>query len=130
MASKKTVSFPFKTLIVLLVLGAGLLVLYDIKQQGSWATSKTLKTLQDSGVYEYLNKANNRAIEGGLWVHQRIDNKFPGYFDKIVEVVGPYVQLTRDLILIFWNILNNIKDLMVEKYPHIFKSVCPIKRLW
>lgn len=123
MASKKTTSFPFKTLIVLLMLGTGLLVLYDVKQQGSWANSKTLKGLKDSGVYEYLNKAAYRTREGTTWVHQRINEKFPGYSDKIVEVVGPYVQLVRDLSLIFWNTLCGIKDLILEKYPDVFKSV-------
>ncbi|KAI4468656.1 transmembrane protein [Holotrichia oblita] len=123
MSSKKSVSFPFKTLAVLLLLGAGLFVLYDIKQQGSWEKSKTLKGLQDSGIYEYMNKAGNRAKQGSLWIHQHIDNKFPGYADKIVEVVGPYVQLIRDLALIWWNIMNNIKDLIIEKYPSVLKSI-------
>lgn len=124
MSSKKSVSFPFKTLTVLLLLGAGLFVLYDIKQQGSWAKSKTLKGLQDSGVYEYMNKAGNRAKEGSLWIHQHIDSRFPGYADKVVEVVGPYIQLIRDFALIWWNIMMNIKDLIVEKYPNVLKSVC------
>lgn len=124
MTSKKTVIFPFKTLVVLLVLATGLLIVYDIREQGCWAKSKTLKGLQDSGIYEYFNKASNRAKEGTYWIHQRINEKFPGYSDTVIEYVGPYIQLVRDMCLVFWNILNNIKNILVEKYPDIFKSVC------
>lgn len=123
MARKKSSGFPVRTLVFLVAFATGTAVIFDVKQNGSWESSTTFKTLKDTGVNDYVYKASNRAMEGIVWVQERFEEKFPGYTGKAIEVSEPYIKLTKQMSLFVYNVFDGVKELAVEKYPLVVESV-------
>lgn len=123
MTSKKKSGFPFKTFSFLIAMAIAGLLYVDVKQHGSWKESRTNRALKEYGVCEYTHLALNKTKEGVSWVDSKIEENFPGYHKTVVDFSAPYVQVVCDLSKVSRNVLYNIKDVIVEKYPVVIQAV-------
>lgn len=123
MAAKKGSGFPYKFASFILIVFIGGVIYYDIVKHGSWEKSRTYTGLKDAGVLEYSNKALDRTSQGLHWAHQRVDEQFPGYYEKSSEFLQPYLQVTKECGLVLSNVFVNLKDVAVEKYPAVVASI-------
>lgn len=85
--------------------------------------SRTYVGLKESGVLGYTKKAVDRSHEGLQWLHLRIDEQIPGYYEATADYLEVYVQLSKNLAVIGCNIFNDVKDAAIDKYPSVVASV-------
>lgn len=141
MASKKkgSPSRFWSKLVYFLVFGAVGVLLYQDVQQGEskcnnvafferlcnllFVESLVRRQLNNTGALEYASKATQHCRAGLTWVHLRLDEQLPGYYEKTSAYLDPYVTLFKELGVILYNVVVNIKNAAVEKYPVIVSAV-------
>jgi len=106
-----------------LLLAVGVYVWMDVCKSGGWQKSNTYLTLNRTGVCCYTNKALEKAREGTVWVHNRIEEKFPGFTETTIELTTPYIELGRDLGLIIKNIAVKTQSGINAKLPYIYEQI-------
>lgn len=79
--------------------------------------------MTDTGACHYTHLVINKVQEGLLYVDNQIETNFPTQRQAIIEFSEPYVELSKDFGRIFGNIFANIKEVVIEKYPVVIKSV-------
>ncbi|KAF5280404.1 hypothetical protein FQR65_LT03213 [Abscondita terminalis] len=122
-SKKKSKGFPYKFCTFVLVAVITGVIYYDIRQHGTWQNSRTFKCLKDYGILQYYHKAIHRSGDGLNWVHVKIDEQIPGYYETVSEYIGPYKKLARELSIVFYNIFDNIRQVAVQKYPVVLASI-------
>ncbi|XP_018331860.1 transmembrane protein 214-A [Agrilus planipennis] len=121
MASKKSSKISYNFMSFLLLLGFAAILAYDIKLHGCWYQSSTYKGLKNAGAIEYYNKAVEKGRMGLHWVHERLDERFPDYYQQHVE---PYLVLLNDIGFIVWNAGGNLKQNIInEKIPTLVDHI-------
>jgi len=114
-------SCRFLTYTALLLIGT--FVFIDVKQNGGWSNSCTSKALNRTGVYDYTHKAYDCASECTHWVHNHIEDTFPGITESTIKHTTPYVELGRDLGIIGMNVFNNAKEAAASRLPIVVDTI-------
>ncbi|KAK5649111.1 hypothetical protein RI129_004003 [Pyrocoelia pectoralis] len=120
---KRSRGFPYRFCTGILIAAIAGVLYYDINQHGSWAKSRTFSSLKDFGVVQYYHKALNRTTDGLHWLHLRMDEQVPGYYDTVSEHVAPYGKLAREFSVICGNLFRNFRELVIKKYPDVLASI-------
>lgn len=74
-------------------------------------------------MWEYGEKTWDKANQGLNWTKQRIEEYAPGYLDSATGYVEPYVELSRDLGLVLYNLGDTYRQFVIEKYPVVVEFV-------
>ncbi|XP_031338042.1 transmembrane protein 214-B [Photinus pyralis] len=120
---KRSKGFPYRFWTIILIGAIAGVLYYDINQHGSWPKSRTFNCLKDFGVIQYYHKALHRTSDGLYWLHLRVNEQIPGYYETVSEHVAPYGQLAKELSVIVCNLLKNFKDAIIKKYPDVLASI-------
>lgn len=90
------------------------------------------RQLNKIGALECVSKAGERYRARLAWVHQRLDEQLPGYYEKTSAYLEPYLVLAKELGLIAYNIIVNVKNAIADKIPLVVSVVsrpCVRKKL-
>ncbi|KAJ3646437.1 hypothetical protein Zmor_024025 [Zophobas morio] len=123
MTEKKKSRSSFKFLFILICLTVGSFIYLDVKQKGSWQKSNTNRILKQYGVCEYVHVIQDKFHHGLLLIDQQIEDNFPTQRQTVIEFSTPYVDLSRNLGRVFYNIILNINEVVQEKYPVVLQSI-------
>ncbi|KAF5281767.1 hypothetical protein FQA39_LY17698 [Lamprigera yunnana] len=127
---KKSKGFPYKMCILILIFAIMGIVYHDIRSHGAWQRSRTFNYLKDYGIVEHCYVLANRIKDGLHWLHLKVDEQVPGYYEKVSEQAAPYGQLVKELLIIFCNIFHNTRETILKNYPQVFALVsvnCHVK---
>lgn len=85
--------------------------------------SKVYLFTKETGIEKYALKAYDRTLQGTAFINKYAQDNFPEYYETVVVFAEPYVQLSKDLGLVTFNVLVRCKESLVAKYPAIIESV-------
>lgn len=124
---KDSTSFLRKSSVVLTILLC-IAVTLDLKQQGSWEKTAIGKALNKTGVADCTNMVLFRAKECTVWMHRHIEEQFPGVTEATVEFTTPYIELGRDLLILFNKFYLNQVENFKARIPTLLAQIdkyCP-----
>lgn len=93
-----------------------------------FSESVVRRQLNNIGALECVSNAGERYRARLAWVHQRLDEQLPGYYEKTCAFLEPYLVLAQELGLIAYNVIVNVKSAIAEKIPLVVSIVSPYKR--
>ncbi|XP_044265792.1 transmembrane protein 214-A [Tribolium madens] len=123
MANKKASRSWFRFLFYTTTLLLAIYIYADTKQAGSWQKSNTRKFLTETGVCDYTHKVVSKVQDGWLAVDNQIMENFPTYRQGVIDFSQPYIEFLRSFGQILCNMCTNIKEIIIEKYPVVVKSI-------
>lgn len=85
--------------------------------------ARTRQFLHDLGLCKYARQAVDHIKDGVSAVDKYAQDNYPEYYKKTVEFSQPYLQLTRDMGLVAYNVFVNVQEYAVEKYPVVLETV-------
>lgn len=71
-------------------------------------------------------KAYDRSLQGMAVANKYMEDSFPEYYQTVTVFAEPYVQLSKDLVLVTYNVFVSAKEALVSKYPQLIESVSHI----
>jgi len=124
MSSGKT---PWKSIAILLIAIAAGLVAYDIQLHGTFQKSVTGRVLKDYGVLAAWNQSRARANVYYKQSRNWINKNGPVYYAKVDKVIGPYVAIIKEKVLlglgIVWDALLPLRQWTNKTLPPIWDNI-------
>ncbi|XP_045537438.1 transmembrane protein 214 [Papilio machaon] len=120
--------FPWLWASFVLLVGIAGLIAYDVsKAGGNFPKSTTGRFMNDIGVLEHSQKAWQKTLSttarGYIW----LETNTPVYYVKTVEVCKPYLQLSKDVLILTMKkvciLYENMREYINEKTPVVVKTI-------
>ncbi|XP_059057940.1 transmembrane protein 214 [Achroia grisella] len=120
--------FPWLWASFFLLLSIVGLVAYDVYTvNGNFPKSATGKLMNDLGLLEHSQRAWQKTLSSSARGYLWLETNAPIYYTQTVEVCKPYVQLSKELIVVGVKktgvLYENVKVYVIEKTPVVVETI-------